>query len=77
MFVVKRPSKKLLLLIGGAVLVIITLVSMVAARKRDKRFCANLFVSRILGGRHCASAIVVRARQAAGRSKGRRGRPKG
>ena len=36
MFVVKRPSKKLLLLIGGAVLVIITLVSMVAARKRDK-----------------------------------------
>jgi HlyD family secretion protein len=36
MFAVKRPSKKLLLLIGGAVLVIITLVSMVAARKRDK-----------------------------------------
>ena len=36
MSVVKRPSKKLLLLIGAAALISITLVSMVAARKRDK-----------------------------------------
>lgn len=32
----KRPSKKLMLLIGAAVLIVITLVSMIAAKKREK-----------------------------------------
>ena len=32
----KRPSKKLLFLIGAAVLIVITLVSMIAAKKREK-----------------------------------------
>jgi len=32
----KRPSKKLVLLIGAAALIVITLVSMIAAKKREK-----------------------------------------